>query len=279
MTINHVVNSVNEIIANIVSSAAAFFPRLFWALVLAGVGWLAAWILKQVTLKMVTGLDQLFLKKVEQKGLPSVQIKHRYGPFLGEAVFWTSFLFFFLLAIQILQLELLSAFLQNALNYLPHLAIAIVLVVTSFFIGSISRHLVSKALQAMKVEQADLLGNLVKVAVVFMGLLLGVDQIGVDVGIINTFVSISLAAGLGAIALAFGIGSKTYVENTISSVQIRRIYQSGDTVMIDSVEGEIVEITSTLVFLQSPEGQISLPAKLFLEKTSLLKNPLEKNEA
>lgn len=279
MTIHDVTQSVHGIISSIIESAAIFIPRIFWAIVLVGIGWVVSWIFKKITLKMVAGLDQIFLKKVEQQGLTQVYVKHRYGPFFAEAVFWTLFLFFLLLGIQVLQIEFLSLFLQNSLNNLPRLAIGIVIVFTSFFAGSVASQIVTKAFWAMEVEQANLLGKAVKVVVVFMGILLGIDQIGLDISILNTIVNIFIAAVLGGIALAFGVGAKTYVENIISAVQIRRIYQNGDVIKIDNVEGKIIEMTPTMVNLQSAEGQISMPAKLFLEKTSYLVNPLERDES
>ncbi len=279
MTIHDATQSINKIIATIFSSASALFPRIFWALILAGTGWVVALILKKITIKTASGFDKLFQKQVEQQGLPHVQIKRQFGFFLGEAVFWLSFLFFLVLAINILQLEFLSTFLQNVLNSLPLLAIGIVIIFASFFIGSISRQIVKSTFLAMHVEQAELLGNAVKAVIVFMGLLLGIAQIGIDISFLTTVVSISFGAALGALALAFGIGAMTFVENILSTAHIRRIYQDGDTIVLENFKGKIIEITSTMVILQSDEGQSSMPAKLFLEKTSLLLTPLEKDEA
>ena len=277
MTIQDVVHSINEVSATILTSAMTFLPRIFWSLIFVGVGWFAAWILKKITLRLVAGFDQLLQGTAEQKGLSTIQL-NRYGPFIAGVVFWIAILFSIILAIQILEFEFLSSFLQNALNYLPHLIVGILIVFVSFLVGSVSRQFAMSAFHSMKVEQAEVLGRIVKAIIVFMGVLLGVGQVGVDVSILNSIVSISFAAVLGAMALAFGIGAKTFVENIISSVQVRKIYQSGDTVLIDDVEGKIIEITSTTVFLQSSEGQISIPAKLFLQKTSTLITPQEKDE-
>ena len=277
MTIQDVAQSINEVFATILDSATSFLPRIFWSLILVGGGWLAAWLFKKITLKLVKALDQLFQRVADQKALPAVQL-NRYGHFIAGVVFWISFLFAIILAIQLLELEFLSTFLQNTLLNLPHLIVGILIVFASFLIGSVSRQFAMKAFYTMQVEHAEVLGNLIKGVIVFMGVLLGVGQVGVDVSILNAIVSISCAAILGAMALAFGIGAKPYVENVISSVQIRKIYQSGDTVMIDDVAGKIIEITSTMVFLQSNEGQISMPAKLFLQKTSILITPQEKDE-
>jgi small-conductance mechanosensitive channel len=277
MTINDVNHSLNEIVSSLFSSATILFPRIFWAVILAGSGWIVAWILKKIAIKMVGGLDQLFQRRLAQDGRYQIKIK-QFESLVGNIVFWLSLLFFLVLAIHILQLEFLSTFLQNVLENIPHLAIAIFIIFTSFFLGSISRQLVTTAFTAMQVEHAELLGKAVKMLIVSMGLLLGVAQIGIDVSFLTTVISISIAAALGALALAFGIGAQSYVANILSSTQIRKIYQNDDTVMIDNRSGKIIEITATMIILQSEAGQISIPAKLFLEKASLLINP-EENDA
>lgn len=278
MTINDVNHSINEIISSLFSSITILFPRIFWAIILAGSGWIAAWILKKITIKMVGGLDQLFQKRLAQGGRYQIKIK-QFELLVGNIVLWLSWFFFLVLATHILQLEFLATFLQKVLENIPHLAIAIFIIFTSFFLGSISRQLVTTAFTAMHVEHAELLGKAVKMLIIAMGLVLGIAQIGVDVSFLTTVISISFAAALGAIALAFGIGAQSYVANILSSAQIRKIYQNDDTVIIDNTRGKIIEITSTLIILQSAEGQISMPAKLFLEKASLLINPVETDAA
>jgi hypothetical protein len=87
-------------------------------------------------------------------------------------------------------------------------AIAIFIIFTSFFLGSISRQLVTAAFTTMQVEHAEFLGKAVKMLIVSMGLLLGVAQIDVDVSFLTTVISISIAAALGA---------QSYMANILSS--------------------------------------------------------------
>ena len=49
--------------------------------------------------------------------------------------------------------------------------------------------------------------------------------------------------------------------------------------MVENMRGKIVDINSTMVILQSDEGQVAMPAKIFLEKMSLLYDQVDKNEA
>ncbi len=150
------------------------------------------------------------------------------------------------------------------------LALGILIIIASFSIGSVARQIVSTAFQAMEVEQAEVFGTGTRMIIIVTGVLMGIAQVGIDISFLTTVISISFSAVLGAIALSFALGAKSYVANVLSSAQIRKIYQNGDTVSIDGVTGTIIEISSTLVIMQSEEGQITMPTQVFFEKQSLL---------
>ena len=271
--------SVTQFVSDLASSIINLLPRLFWAAVLIAAGFLLAWLFKKISVKIVRGLDTLSAKMAEQRGLHHVKVKEPIERFIGETVFWLSLIFFFILAIHILQLEFLSSFLEDLLNSIPLLAVGMLIIIASFFIGSVCRQIVFSAFTAMEIEQAELLGNAIQILIVLMGVLVGVGQIGIDISFLTSVMSIAFGAILGALALAFGVGAKTYVSNIMSSTQVRKLYQTGDTLMVNDIKGKIIEITPTMVILQSDAGQIAIPAKLFLEKTSLLVTPVEKDEA
>ena len=279
MTSQQVFQSVNQAASDILNSMIVFLPRIFWAVVVLGTGVILAWILKKITLKIVRGLDALFEKIAAEKGLQHVQLKQPLERFIGETIFWLSLIFFLILAIQILQLQFLSTFLEGVLNSIPQLAVGILIIIASFFIGSIFRQIVTSALDTAQVEQAEYLGKGIKIIVVLIGILIGIGQIGIDISFLSTIASVAFGALLGALALAFGLGAKTYVANIISSAQVRKLYQNGDTINIEGTNGKVIEINSTMILLQSDDGQIAMPAKLFMEKTSVLLMPVEKDEA
>ena len=270
MTFQAISQSINDMLTNLLASSVILVPRIFWAVVVAGIGLLIAWILKKMILHIVHIVDQLLERLSVQKGIRYVHIRQPLEKFIGEAVFWIALIFFLVLAVQILQLPILSNFLKNLMNSLPTLVLGILIVLASFSIGSIARQIVSTAFQAMEIEQADIFGTGIKVLIVVIGILLGVAQIGIDINLLMTVVSISFAAFLGAIGLAFGLGAQSYVANLLSSTQLRKIYQPGDVVMIDGMKGKIIEISSTMVILQSEEGQITMPTVMFFEKQSYL---------
>jgi small-conductance mechanosensitive channel len=79
-----------------------------------------------------------------------------------------------------------------------------------------------------------------------------------------------MASALGAASLAFGLGARTAVGNVIAVHYLRKSYRVGDAVRIGSIEGEIAAITRTAVLLETPDGQVEVPASKFSEEISVL---------
>jgi small-conductance mechanosensitive channel len=165
------------------------------------------------------------------------------------------------------------------LKSLPLLPVAVLIIILSFFVGSLCRQVVASTFRAMEIAQAELFGSSIKYLVIVTGVLLGMDQVGIDIGFLAALISIFLAAVLGAIALAFRLGARVYVANVLASRQLRKLYRVGDTVMLDGRKGRIAEITATMIILQSVEGQLAMPAGLFQEKMSVLYRQVERDEA
>ena len=98
-----------------------------------------------------------------------------------------------------------------------------------------------------------------------------VSQVGIDLTLLVNVVTIATAAVLGGAAVAFGIGAGGMTGNLISAHHVRRNYRVGQRVAVGSFDGEILEITRSAVILDAQEGRTMVPARLFNEQASVLK--------
>ena len=99
---------------------------------------------------------------------------------------------------------------------------------------------------------------------------MGASQAGIDSTLLMIALPVALGAVLGGAALAFGLGSRSAISSIIASYHLQRLYEVGQRVRIAGFEGRIVRITPTAVVLDAAEGRVSVPAKLFGEKISVL---------
>ncbi|MDO9461327.1 MAG: mechanosensitive ion channel, partial [Alphaproteobacteria bacterium] len=75
---------------------------------------------------------------------------------------------------------------------------------------------------------------------------------------------------LGGVAIAFSLGSKSFVSNLIGARYLNKDYRVGESIRVGKIEGKIMEITSIAVVLETNEGRVTVPAQIFGEEVSLL---------
>lgn len=178
----------------------AILPSLILALLILILGYCVAylighatrWILEKIISKPLREAE--FSKAIGHTNVPSL---------LGEFVKWFVFIIFMNVAVDILNLSVLSDLLTSFVRWLPNLLIAVMI----FFAGVALAHFIDmKIKEHTKMRGMILLSGILKVVVVFLAVLIGLQQIGVNVGILqNSFLIILGAIALG-FALAMGIG-------------------------------------------------------------------------
>jgi len=139
-------------------------------------------------------------------------------------------------------------------------------------------YLISNGIRNMIVALADAsdfqhglsLGHLVAGLILAFALLLGLNQLGLDVSLFADIIILAVAALFGSAAVAFGIGAADAVRNVMASHYVRKTYRNGLRVRVQGLEGEILEMTPVAVILETPEGEAMIPARHFLESASLV---------
>lgn len=245
-----------------------FLPDLLGAVALLVVGWLIARGLRLGSVRLAR-----LVEHVVQRMLPA-RARRVSRPSLspetfGSIVFWLVILFFLIAAARVLGLAPFTDWLSRVMAYLPTLLAGIVIVFAGFLFSRLGRDLVSAA-APLPGPQRTLLGVGAQSVILATAVVIGADQIGIDVTFLMILVGIAAGALLGGLALAVSLGSRTYVGNLIAGHQVQQHYQVGQTIRIDDYEGAIVAIATTLVVLETREGRLTLPAKLFQEQPAML---------
>lgn len=245
-----------------------YLPNLLSALLLLLLGWVVAIILR----KILHGVGRAAIAwlgrhHLVERGMKKTTLSGTVPALVGGIGYWGVLLFFVAAAIEQLGLPGLSNLLNNFAAHLPSLLLGSLIVVGGVVLG----HMVSEWVSAgLGSEYATVLGKVAQTAVVVMAIIVASDQVGIQ----STFLMISLgivfAAVLGGVAFAFAFGAGPAVSNVIASHHLRQRYQPGDRIRIDGDEGVIQDITPTTITLETEGGQLSVPAKAFLEGKSLL---------
>lgn len=270
MELSQLMSGVRESLTEVTRWTVAQQPRLFSAAALLVVGLGLALLFRLLAVRLIRALERIVPGRALRGGLPRLTIERRISDIIGLIVFWTVLLFFIAAAADTVGLPLLGASVSGLGFYVPRLLGAVLVVVIGLVVGNLAREAVTATAAAAGAPFAASVGQIVRVAILVAASLIAVGQLGIDITLLTAILSVTVAAVLGAFALAFGLGARTAVSNIIGAHYLRQTFQPGHTVRFGAIEGTVAAITSTAVVIRVPDGQVVVPAKQFSESVSML---------
>lgn len=259
-----------------VQNVGAYLPNLLGAVALLIAGFILAWAVKWIILRLGAGIDRV----VQAIGIGSLHMRLKWpvADILGWLVYWIIILLFFRAALASLKLPLLADLLDKLLNYLPNIFIAALFIIGGTVLGNTIRDRMTVSARSTGLRQAEVLGGLVRICIIALAVIVGLAQIDLDVRLFEYILIIFVAALAGSIAMAFGLGAGSTVSNIISARYVRKNYQAGQWIRIKDMQGKILEILPTGVVLDTRTGKTFVPAKLFDEEASVLLDNTSAND-
>lgn len=270
--------SLGKSAADQVAVVTAYLPYLFGALLLLLVGWLVARLARAGAVKLGDAINRLLGRFLSVERLSHVRLTPRGIRLLGDVTYWLIIFFFLTGATKIAQLDTFYSWLQEIVAYLPILIAGGLIVLAGYLVSVLVRDLVSAAVEAAGVKQSGMFGVVAQGVTFLTALVIGIDQIGVDVTFLITITAIAFGAVLAAFSLAFGFGARTLVSNLIGANYLQQHLRRGQVVRIGDIEGEILDMTPVNVVIAGPAGRAIIPAKVFNEQVTVLVTPDDDDE-
>lgn len=185
----------------------AAVPALLVAVVIIAIGYAVA--------RVVRGLVQSLLSGLGFDGLPEKLnlnfLKPREGHTSLSAITGTVVMFLILLltaqqALDTLGFTQLSALANNIVHYLPALFMGLLILVATLSLGQYVGTLVANATKGSAYSR--LVTGVAKYAIIFLGVSMTLDQLGVGKQVVTAAVGAVLGGTALALGLAFGLGGK-----------------------------------------------------------------------
>lgn len=241
-------------------------PQLIGALFLILLGWVIAWLCSKLTLTTVKFISRMWQKVAREVAVTGVaEIKSSHAAVISKTVFWVVMLFFIAAATSSMGLDFFSSWLNNLLSYVPQLLATVFIVMVGYLLGNIVGVMTESAADASSISQATFLGSIAKFSIFFVAIVVGIEQLGINIQFITTFIIVVVGVLLFGFALAFGVGSNAFVANSIAARQAKRHFRLNEYLKIGSVEGTLIDITSTMLLIETEEGRVLIPARVCLE--------------
>ena len=269
---------ISEAASGLAGQMIAFLPTLIGALAVLFAGWLIARVLRSAIIRISLWFNRLVDRRLTPERALHFKLSNTGVKLVGNVAYWVVILAFVTIATDVLGLEAFSHWLDRVLAYLPTLLVGGLIVVVGFLVSALARELTSATVASAGIQHAELFGRGVQAAILATALVIGINQVGIDVTLLIALIAIIVGALMGSLALAFALGARTLVSNLIGAHYLQQQFQPGQQARIGGVTGEILELTPMSVILATEEGRLVVPAKTFGEETTALLSGAARDE-
>lgn len=155
-----------------------------------------------------------------------------------------------------------NVFWELATAWLPHLFVAILVLVVGIVLADKLEILVSERLQGIKLPDVALIPAVVKYTIIFVALLIALGQIGVD----TTALLILLTMYVLAFVVLAVIALQDFLASGAAGIYLllREPYTIGDEVVLDGTTGIVQEIDVFVTKIEGDDQEFIVPNRRFI---------------
>lgn len=262
--------SLQETAVSVLQGFIGFLPSLIATLVVLIVGWIFARLIRAASTRILSGLNRILERGLKRGLLANLRIPLGASAIFGEIAYWVTIFITLTIAARTAQLPVVSRWLNEIVIYLPSLLFGLATIVVGYVISGIVGEQVAQTAKASGAPHSALLGRLSQGLVFIVAMIIGLDQIGVDVTLFVTLAAVAIGAVLIGFSIAFGFGAREFVSNLISARNVRQSLNVGALVRIGAHQGEVLEITATQVALDTEDGRALIPCHVVEEEGAVI---------
>lgn len=204
------INAISGPATTILSQVFGYLPKVFVAIILMIVGYQLSKILTGIieNILVSVGTDKLSEKVYSKK------VSFSLSKVISQIVRWFILIVFFIEAVKILQLSVITNIGVNILGYLPAIISAIVILGGGILLSSWVEGLIIKHSPKNKT-----IAFVSKIAIIILAAFMTLSQLGLAQTIVNQAFTIMLLGLAVAFAIAFGVGGRTFAANSLAKLE------------------------------------------------------------
>jgi hypothetical protein len=261
---------LDEAIGELAIALKTFLPNLLGGIALFLFGWLMAFAVRWLVMRFGKGLDAILAVVHRWTGQEVSQPRWSVSALVANVAFWLILAYAVSAAAEQMGLITFSNWVLGLLGYLPSVLISLFILLIGYLVAGGVRNLIMAVAETSGFQHGLTLGHLSAGLIMAFTLLLSLSQLGLDVTLFTSIITLAAAALFASVAVAFGIGAADAVRNVLASHYVRKAYRTGQRVRIDDLQGEILELTQIAVLVGTDEGEAWIPARHFLEKVAVV---------
>lgn len=203
--------AISQPASAIVTSIFAMIPNVLGAIVIIAVGVIIAKLVAKLLENLLAGVGaDTLIEKVT--GTPAK--KFVLSKVISATVKYVLVIVFLVQGINVLNLPVLTEIGGAIIGYMPAALSAVIIVTIGLFAGNAAEALIAKKFPAAKMSAL-----VAKIAIYVLTAFLCLSQLGVASAIVETTFILIVAAVCVAVAIAFGVGGRTFAANTLEKLE------------------------------------------------------------
>jgi len=210
-------NSLNQFWLQLVN----FVPKLLAVLVILFFGWLIAMLVRSAVKRILdlTHFDQFAQKSGLEAFMNSGNVRLTLSGIISQVIYWLVIILFVITGANTLELSAVANLLQQLAGYLPHIIVAILVVVFGTLLARFVNRLVFAWLHGIKFEHALAVSTSAEYGIQLLAVFVALEQLGIGMQLIYSLFVIVFGAVFLALAIAFGLGGKDWAAKVIDDLQ------------------------------------------------------------
>jgi len=266
---NDLGKAITNAAATILERLVTFVPSVVGAVLLLFAGWVLARLLRAVTARGALLIDTLLARTLAPRTAEKLRMG-RSAVLLGAIVYWLVLLFFVAAALHVLGLQVFTDWIGRLIEYLPTFAAGLLIIAAGYVLSGFGADLVRAATPRLPSAQREVLARVTQGSVLVAAILVGAEQIGIRITFLAIIAAAVFLAVAGGAALAASLGARRYVENLIGGHYLRQAFEVGQRVRVAGHEGRILELNPTGMVLETADGRVTLPGRLYHDEPIVL---------
>ena len=213
------IQSLNEFWSQLMS----FVPKLLAVIVILFFGWLMAKLAKFAIKRLLefTNFDTFSQKSGLESYINQGDVSISLSGIISQVVYWLVMTVFIISGANTLGLTEVAALLQQFANYLPHIIVAILVLIFGTLLARFVNRLVFAWLHSIKVASALVISTSAEYGVQILALFVALEQLGVGTQLLHSLFVIIFGAVFLALALAFGLGGREWAAKKIAELDAK----------------------------------------------------------
>ena len=249
-------------------------PSIVGAILVAIVGYLIAKAIKKIVLFALhsVGIDKAAEKLNDIDIIRECKIKIVPSLILSKITYYIILLIFLIAATELLQMPAVSKLISDLINYIPNLISAAIVLVIGVLVADGLKNIALTTCKSLGIPSGKIISNFLFYFVFLTAAISALSQAKIDTDFIKSNLSIILAGGVAAFALAYGLASKEAMSNFLATFYLKPKIKEGDYITVLGNTGKIILLDSNSITLETADSKMIIPlGKLATEKIEIHK--------